>query len=74
MANGGHKERLTYFNDASGSESVGKRIQAVAAGVSPDGRYLAATLGIDEGTGSGVDLHLKIVRIEFDPPFAEVKP
>jgi Tol biopolymer transport system component len=74
-ADGGHKERLTYFNDVSASESVGKRVQAVACDVSPDGRYLAATLGVDEETGSErVALQLKIVRIEFDPPFTVMKP
>jgi len=68
-ARGDRKERLTYFNDSSAPEYAGKRVLAVASDMSPDGRYLAATLTIDRGTGAKrEDLQLKVALIEMTDP------
>lgn len=64
---GSGKERLTYFNDPTAPEYIGKRVLSVAGDVSPDGRYMAATLGVDFGDDKR-DVELKIALIEFAGP------
>ncbi len=66
-ADGGGQQRLTYFNDPAAPEYLGWPVIVAASDVSPDGRYLAATLGVDFGTGRR-DMVLKIVLIEFGQP------
>jgi hypothetical protein len=61
---GGGKERLTYFNDPTAPEYMGRKVLAVAADVSPDGRMLAATIGEDYGETER-NVVLKIVLVEF---------
>lgn len=62
---GSRKERLTYFNDPTAPEYLGHRALAVASDVSPDGRYLASTIGVDFGTDRRRDMELKICLIEL---------
>jgi uncharacterized protein (TIGR03437 family) len=75
-ANGGSVERLTYFNDASAREYLGRRVITAACSFSPDGRYLTGTLGVDYGTEQRAALELKVARIEFASPqlFADALP
>ncbi len=65
---GSHKQRLSYFNDSSAPEYVGKRVIVAASTFSPDGRYLAATLGIDNGTATKSDIKLEIVLLDLQQP------
>lgn len=68
-SDGRHKERLTYFSDPQAPEYTGGRTLVAACDVSPDGRYLAGTLGVDHGTGDRrVDVELKVILIEFAQP------
>jgi Tol biopolymer transport system component len=70
-SDGRNKQRLTYFNDPSAPEYLGDRTLVAACDLSPDGRFLAGTIGIDHGTGDRrADVELKIVLIEFARPFA----
>lgn len=62
---GGDKERLTYFNDPSAPEYLGNDILAAASDISPDGKTLAATIGIDFGTDKR-DVELKIALINLN--------
>jgi Tol biopolymer transport system component len=64
-SDGQHKTRLTYFNDRSAPEYLGGRNIVAACDVSPNGRTLAGTLGIDKGTGNKANMELKIVLIDF---------
>ncbi len=66
-ADGSEQEQLTFFNDPDAPEYMGRVITA-ACDVSRDGRYLAGTIGIDEGRGGRAMLRLKTVLIEFRPP------
>ena len=65
---GKNKERLTYFNDPSAPEYLGKRVIVAACGLSPDGRFLAGSLGVDFGNERRARLQLKIVLLEFEEP------
>lgn len=68
-ADGGNKERLTYFNDSSAPEYLRKRIATVASDISPDGRELAATLGVDMGSGpQRENYRMEIALIELSNP------
>ncbi len=62
---GSHKQRLSYFNDSGAAEYVGKRAIVAASAFSPDGRYLAATLGVDHGTATKPNFKLEILLMEF---------
>jgi len=62
---GEDKERLTYFNEPSAPEFLGGRTIVAACEFSPDGRYLAGTLGIDHGTGKQRQMTLKVVLIRL---------
>ena len=68
-ANGNQKERLTFFNEPSAPEYLGTRVLTVASDFSPDGRYLAGTIGVDFGTGKRPELVLMIVIIRFREPW-----
>ncbi len=68
-ADGRHKQRLTFFNDTTAPEYTGKRVIVAASDFSPDGRYLAGTIGVNFGTDERRDVVLKIILIEFDTPF-----
>ena len=66
-ADSSNQQRLTYFNDPAAPEYLGKPVIVAASDVSPDGRYLVATLGVDFGKGRR-NMVLKIVLIEFAEP------
>jgi hypothetical protein len=67
----GHREQLTHFNDPDAPEYLGHRVLVAACHVSPDGRYLAGTLGIDHGTGNRREnVELKVVLVEFSRPLS----
>lgn len=68
-AAGGQKERLTFFNDPNAPEYLGYPVLVAASDFSPDGRYLAGTLGLDFGSGGKRDVVLMVVLIEFREPF-----
>ena len=68
-ADGGHKERLTYFNDPSAPEHLGHPVLTVASDFSPDGRYLAGTIGVDYGDGGRRDVVLTIILITLREPW-----
>jgi hypothetical protein len=68
-ADGSRKERLTFFNVPSAQEYLGYPVLAVASDFSPDGRYLAATIGVDFGRGARRDVVLKIVLIRLREPW-----
>jgi Tol biopolymer transport system component len=63
-ADGSNPQRLTYFNDPAAPEYLGRPVIVAASDVSPDGRYLVATIGVDFGE-SKRNMVLKIVLIEF---------
>lgn len=68
---GSSKEQLTFFNDSTAPEYIGdgqKRTIVAACEFSPDGRSLAATLGVDYGTPSTPNIQLKVARIDFSQP------
>ena len=67
-ADGNNKERLTYFNDSSAPEYLGKRVIAAAMDISPDGKSLVGSLGVDFGNGKTADFDVKIVLLEFNAP------
>ena len=67
-ANGNLKERLTFFNEPSAPEYLGYPVLAVASDFSPDGRYLAGTIGVDFGRGARRDVVLKIILIRLREP------
>jgi uncharacterized protein (TIGR03437 family) len=75
-ANGNNPQRLTFFNDPTAPEYLGRRVITAACDFSPDGRYLAATLGVDNGTEQRASLELKVALIEFSNPqqFADALP
>lgn len=66
-ADGSNPQRLTYFNDPAAPEYLGRPVIVAASDVSPDGRYLVASLGVDFGE-SRREMVLKIVLIEFAEP------
>jgi Tol biopolymer transport system component len=66
-SSGREHERLTFFNDPSAPEFAGRLITA-ACDISSDGRYLAGTIGVDEGQGTRADVKLKTVLAEFRRP------
>lgn len=69
-SDGRHRERLTFFSDPQSPEYMGNRTLVAACEISPDGRYLAGTLGIDPGKGERRgDVQLKVILIEFAQPF-----
>jgi Tol biopolymer transport system component len=67
-SSGKQPERLTFFTDPEAPEYLGGRSMVAVCGFSPDGRYLAGTLGIDRSPGRKRNLVLKIVLIEFKRP------
>ena len=64
---GRQHERLTFFNDEAAPEYMGRIITA-ACDISRDGRFLAGTIGVDEGRGSRAELKLKTILAEFRRP------
>jgi Tol biopolymer transport system component len=64
----GDRQRLTYFNDPSAPEYVGRRAIVAASDFSPDGRSLAGTIGIDLGDDTTAKIDLRIVLIHFTDP------
>lgn len=67
-ASGAHSERLTYFNDPGAPEYLGKPAIAVASDVSPDGRLLVGTLGVDYGGQAHRMFDLSLMLIRFKNP------
>ncbi|TSC75960.1 MAG: hypothetical protein G01um101430_130 [Parcubacteria group bacterium Gr01-1014_30] len=68
--NGGQKERLTFFNEPGAVEKSEYAILSVAADISPDGKYMAGTVGVQFGAGKDRGrIVLKIVLIKFKNPF-----
>lgn len=63
-SDGSEKERLTYFNDPAAPEYIGKRTLVAASDISPDGKTLAASIGVDFGNEKR-DVMLKIAVIEL---------
>ena len=63
-ADGSAKERLTYFNEKGAPEYAKERIMTVASDISPDGKYMAATLGYDYDDKTR-NVVLKIALIKF---------
>jgi len=68
-ASGSHQERLTFFNEPSAPEYLGYPVLAVASDFSPDGSYLAGTIGVDFGEGGRRDVVLKIILITLREPW-----
>lgn len=66
-SSGRNAERLTFFNDPAAPEYMGRVITA-ACDISTDGRYLAGTIGVDEGRGKQAELKLKTILVEFRRP------
>lgn len=64
QADGSDRQRLTFFNDPAAPEYLGRPVIVAASDVSPDGQYLAATLGVDLGEARW-NVMLKIILIEF---------
>ena len=61
---------LFWEGDASISpEYLGYPVLAVASDFSPDGRYLAGTIGVDFGRGARRDVVLKIILIRLREPW-----
>jgi dipeptidyl aminopeptidase/acylaminoacyl peptidase len=67
-SSGTNKRRLTWFNDPAASEYLGGRNIVASCDVSPDGRFLAGTLGIDVAAGKPAKMELKIVVLRFNQP------
>lgn len=68
-SDGTGKQRLTYFNDPSAPEYVGKRVLAVNMDASPDGKYVVGTIGIDPSSDNQRgNVQLKVVLLEFKTP------
>ncbi|MBI4528952.1 MAG: PD40 domain-containing protein [Deltaproteobacteria bacterium] len=61
----GKPERLTFFNDKAAPEFIGKRVIVAALDISPDGRHLVGTLGVDYGNEKKANVQLKVILIEF---------
>jgi hypothetical protein len=61
-------QRLTYLNDATAPEYVGKRVIVAAVAFSPNGASLAATIGIDDGTATTADVKLGLLLIRLHTP------
>jgi hypothetical protein len=68
-APGCHRERLAFFNEPSAPEYLGYPVLAVTSDFSPDGRYLAGTIGVEFGKGGRQDVVLKIILIRFREPW-----
>lgn len=64
---GSDQQRLTYFNDPAAPEYLGRSVIVAASDVSPDGRYMVGTLGVDFGDDRR-EMILKIILIEFAEP------
>lgn len=62
------EERLTYFNDPSAPEYLGRRAIVAACSIREDGKLLAGTLGLDEGSERRARLELRLVFIELTSP------
>jgi len=63
---GGQKERLTHFNSPEAPEHSKYAILVAASDISPDGKYMAGSVGVQLGKGSNRgSVILKIVLIEF---------
>jgi len=58
-------KKLTFFNDLEAPEHLGRRTIMAAAVVSPGGRWLAITLGIDFGTKRRAKIALKVALAEI---------
>ncbi len=72
---GKNKTQLTHFNDPDAPEYLGNRVLVAACNVSPDGRYLAGTIGVDQGKGDHREnVVLKVILIELNPPLSGLKP
>ena len=68
---GQNKQRLTFFNEPGAPEYIGIRTIVAACDFSPDGRYMAGTLGIDHGTATKREGgELKPILIEFNQSLA----
>ncbi|MBI5155308.1 PD40 domain-containing protein [Candidatus Poribacteria bacterium] len=65
-SDGSAPERLTYFNEPTAPEYLGKRSIVAALDFSPDGRFIAGTLGIDVSRETRAKVELKIVLIELE--------
>jgi len=64
-SDGSGLERLTYFNDSSAKEYLGGRNMVAVCEFSPNGRYIAGTLGIDTGKRKKRALELKLVLLDL---------
>ncbi|MGH9161010.1 MAG: hypothetical protein ACRD2X_13635 [Vicinamibacteraceae bacterium] len=70
-ASGTRVDRLTRFNDPDAVEYLGNRVLVAASDFSPDGRYLAGTMGVDQGRGAKrEDVRLQTILIELAKPFS----
>lgn len=68
-SDGTHVERLSFFNDPTAPEHSGRNIWAVNMNISPDGRYMAGTVGV--GAKGGVRTgpqSLSLLLTEFVEP------
>ncbi len=72
----GQPVQLTHLNDAGAPEHLGHRVIVAACDFSPDGRFIAGTLGVDFSSGNRVDMMLKTFLIEMADPsvFAAGEP
>ncbi len=63
---GGAKERLTFFNEPGAPEHARNRTLVAASDFSPNGQYLAGTIGLDlAGDDARANVQLGVVLIEF---------
>lgn len=65
---GSGTERWTYFNDPGAPEYQSRRTIVAACSFSPDGAYMAATIGSDRRSDQVADIELKIVLFAFRTP------
>lgn len=59
------REQLTFFNDPQAPEYRGRRTIVAQPDFSPDGRYLAASMGLDRRDDDKADFALSVVLIEM---------
>lgn len=62
---GSGQVRLTYLNDTDAPEYLGFPAHVAACSISPDGRWIAATVGLDVGRGKQrrSQLHLGLIKL-----------
>lgn len=66
------RRRLTFFNDPTAPEYMGRRVIVAACSASPDGERIAATLGVDYGDEDEARVRLYLCLIELAKPLGPI--